>query len=40
MARQTRSGADPGVGATLDNVLIAGAFHGRSRRDQTEIELD
>jgi GTPase len=40
MARQTRSGADPGVAATLDHVLIAGAFHGRSRRDQTEIELD
>jgi GTPase len=40
MARQIRTGADPGVAATLDNVLIAGAFHGGSRRDQTELELD
>jgi GTPase len=40
MARQRRSGADPGVAATLDNVLIAGAFHGQRRREQTEIELD
>jgi GTPase len=40
MARQTRTGADPGVAATLDNVLLAGAFHGGSRREQTEIELD
>jgi GTPase len=40
MARQRRSGADPEVAATLDNVLIAGAFHGRRRREQTEIELD
>jgi len=28
------------VAATLDNVLIAGAFHGQRRREQTEIELD
>jgi len=40
MARQRRSGADPGVAATLDKVLIAGAFHGQRRREQTEIELD
>jgi GTP-binding protein HflX len=40
MARQRRSGADPGVAATLDNVLIAGAFHGQRRREKTEIELD
>jgi GTP-binding protein HflX len=40
MARQRSSGADPGVAATLDKVLIAGAFHGGNRRDQTEIELD
>ena len=40
MARQRRTGADPGVAATLDNVLIAGAFHGRGRREQTEVELD
>jgi GTP-binding protein HflX len=40
MARQRRSGADPGVAATLDRVLIAGAFHGQRRREQTEIELD
>jgi GTP-binding protein HflX len=42
MARnqRTQSGADPGVMATLDRVLIAGAFHGGSRREQTEIELD
>jgi GTP-binding protein HflX len=40
MARQIRTGADPGVAATLDNVLLAGAFRGRGQRDQTEIELD
>jgi GTP-binding protein HflX len=40
MARQRRSGADPGVAATLDRVIIAGAFHGQRRREQTEIELD
>lgn len=40
MARQRRTGADPGVAATLDKVLIAGAFRGRTRREQTEIELD
>jgi GTP-binding protein HflX len=28
------------VAATLDKVLIAGAFHGQRRREQTEIELD
>ncbi len=39
-ARESRSGADPGVAATLDRVLIAGAYHGGSRREQTEIELD
>jgi GTP-binding protein HflX len=38
--QQRASGADPGVAATLDEVLIAGAFHGGSRREQTEIELD
>jgi GTP-binding protein HflX len=38
--RQSQSGADPGVAATLDRVFIAGAFHGGSRREQTEIELD
>ncbi len=42
MARtgERRSGADPGVAATLDRVLVAGAFHGGSRREQTEVELD
>ena len=40
MARQRRTGADPGVAATLDQVFVAGAFHGRSRREQTEVELD
>jgi GTP-binding protein HflX len=40
MARQRSSGADPGVAARLDKVLIAGAFRGGNRRDQTEIELD
>ena len=40
MSRQRRSGADPGVGATLDNVFLAGAFRGRANREQTEIELD
>jgi GTP-binding protein HflX len=43
MARSTRqrsSGADPGVATALDRVLIAGAFHGGSRREQAEIELD
>ncbi|MGH7723010.1 MAG: GTPase HflX [Candidatus Dormibacteria bacterium] len=40
MARQVRTGADPGIAATLDRVLLAGAFQGRSRREQTEIELD
>jgi GTP-binding protein HflX len=40
MARQKRSGADPEVAATLDKVLIAGAFRGGSRREQTEVELD
>ncbi|MEO8899110.1 MAG: GTPase HflX [Candidatus Dormibacter sp.] len=40
MARQRRSGADPDVAATIDNVLIVGAFLGRSNREQTEIELD
>src|SRR6202140_5981527 len=40
MARQRRSGADPDVAASLDNVLIGGAFLGRSNREQTEIELD
>ncbi|GAC1571638.1 MAG: GTPase HflX [Candidatus Dormibacteria bacterium] len=40
MARQRSSGADPGVAATLDKVLIAGAFRGRAGREQTEIELD
>jgi GTP-binding protein HflX len=38
--RQSVSGADPGAAATLDRVMIAGAFHGGSRREQTEIELD
>jgi GTP-binding protein HflX len=40
MARQRRSGADPDVAATIDNVLIVGAFLGRSNREKTEIELD
>jgi GTP-binding protein HflX len=40
MARQRRSGADPGVAATLDRVLVAGAFQGGSNREQTETELD
>jgi GTP-binding protein HflX len=40
MARQRRSGADPGVATTLDNVLVAGGFRGRARREQTEVELD
>ena len=40
MARQRRSGADPDVAATIDKVLIVGAFLGRSNREQTEIELD
>jgi GTP-binding protein HflX len=39
-APQSPSGADPGVATTLDRVFIAGAFHGGSRREQTEIELD
>ncbi|MHB8717412.1 MAG: GTPase HflX [Candidatus Dormibacteria bacterium] len=38
--RQASSGADPGVAATLDRVMVVGAFRGRSRREQTEIELD
>ena len=40
MARQRRSGADPAVAATLDNVLVAGGFRGRAQREQTEVELD
>lgn len=40
MPRQRRTGADPGVAATLDDVLVAGAFRGRARREQTEVELD
>ncbi|HWF57180.1 MAG TPA: GTPase HflX [Candidatus Dormibacteraeota bacterium] len=40
MARQTRTGAHPEVAATLDKVLLAGAFRGRGRREQTELELD
>ena len=38
--RTLKSGADPGVATTLDRVLVAGAFHGAARREQTEIELD
>jgi GTP-binding protein HflX len=40
MARQRRTGADPGVAATLDNVLVAGSFRGRAQREQAEVELD
>jgi GTPase len=36
----TVSGADPGVGATLDRVLVIGTAAGRSERDRREIELD
>jgi GTPase len=38
--RQSPSGADPGVATALDRVLIAGAYRGGSRREQTELELD
>ena len=38
--RDTLSGADPGVATTLRHVMVVGAFMGRSRREQTEIELD
>ena len=39
-SRSTAGGADPGVAATLREVLIVGAFRGRARREQTETELD
>ena len=38
--RETLSGADPDIAATLDRVMVVGAFSGRARRDQAEIELD
>ena len=34
------SGADPGVGATLDRVAVIGTAESRRERDQREIELD
>ncbi len=36
----TVSGADPGVGATLDRVVVIGTAASRSQREQREIELD
>ncbi|MDQ2961529.1 MAG: GTPase HflX [Candidatus Dormibacteraeota bacterium] len=34
------SGADPGIATLLDRVMVVGAFAGRARREQTEVELD
>jgi len=34
------SGADPGVGATLDRVIVLGTASRRTEREQREIELD
>src|SRR6266513_2461569 len=40
MPQDTLSGADPGVGATLGQVIVVGTAAGRSERQQREIELD
>src|SRR5437773_941138 len=34
------SGADPGVGATLDRVIVVGTAGGRADRERRDIELD
>ena len=34
------SGADPGIGETLQNVIVVGSAASRSARDQVEVELD
>src|SRR6202165_1657433 len=39
-SRDTASGADPGVGSTLQRVVIVGTAEGRADRERTEIELD
>ena len=36
----TRSGADPGIGQKLHDVVVIGSFTGRNGRDRTEIQLD
>jgi GTP-binding protein HflX len=36
----TRSGADPGIGQKLHDVLVIGSFTGRNGRDRAEIQLD
>jgi GTP-binding protein HflX len=38
--RDTTSGADPGIGATLQRVIVLGTAGGRSDRERAEIELD
>ena len=39
-SRDTASGADPGIGSTLQRVVIVGTAEGRADRERTEIELD
>jgi GTP-binding protein HflX len=34
------SGADPGIGATLHDVVVVGSFRGARGRDRAEIQLD
>jgi len=35
-----RSGADPGIGQKLHDVVVIGSFRGSSARDRTEVQLD
>src|ERR1700730_4988634 len=39
-SRDTASGADPGIGSTLQRVVIVGTAEGRADRERTEVELD